>query len=132
MSVSFSCGCLARTRTRKCGTKNRCVTITLQGNPMSSGRLAATEAVQRYCFFLIYNLFIAFFCDNWSKLLDNQQIIIFLTLLGKDVLAVEQHVGAGRHVGIGNLLLVDAHATALGQLAHLALAGEDSGSIGQQ
>ena len=61
MSISFSCGCLARTRTRKCGTKNRCVTITLQGNPMSSGQLPATNAVQNYCFFLNYNFFTAFF-----------------------------------------------------------------------
>ena len=62
MFISFSCGCLARTRTRKCGTKNRCVTITLQGNPMSLERHAASNAVQNYCFFWNYNLFSNFFC----------------------------------------------------------------------
>ena len=64
MFISFSCGCLARTRTRKCGTKNRCVTITLQGNPYVNLALCAKIAVQNYCFFLNRNLFITFFCDS--------------------------------------------------------------------
>ena len=66
-----------------------------------------------------------------TALLDDEQVIVLLALLGKDVLAVEQHVGTGRHVGVSEFLLVDAHATALGELAHLALAGEDGSHLGE-
>ena len=131
MFSSSSCGCLARTRTRKCGTKNRCVTITLQGNPMSTGQHAVQIAVQNYCFFLNCNLFIAIFCDTGRKSLDNEQIIVLLTLLGQDVLVVEQHVDAGGHVGVSKFLLVDAHATTLCHLAHLTLAWEYCGIVGE-
>ena len=72
MFISFSCGCLARTRTRKCGTKNRCVTITLQGNPVSSGRLPVQNAVQNYCFFLNCNVFGSIFSIlYWRKVSKN-------------------------------------------------------------
>lgn len=42
--------------------------------------------------------------------LHEEQEVVLLTLLGKDVLAVEQQVGAGGHVRVSELLLVDAHA----------------------
>ena len=99
---------------------------------VSTGRQAAQIAVQNYCFFLNFKPFVAKNYNKNIKSLDNQQIIVLLTLLGQDVLAVEQHVGTGSHVGVGELLLVDAHATALGQLAHLALAGEYGSHLGQQ
>ena len=56
---------------------------------MSSGQHAALNAVQNYCFFLICNLFIGFFCVSVTKSLDNEQEIVLLTLLGQNVLVIE-------------------------------------------
>jgi len=92
--------------------------------------------VQNYCFFLKCNLFGGIFLhfndSIGSLLLDNEQEIVLFAFLCEDVFAVEQHVGTGWHVGVGDLFLVDAHATALSELAHLALAGEDGCNIGQE
>ena len=44
--------------------------------------------------------------------LHEEQDVVLLTLLGKDVLAVEQQVGAGGDVRVSELLLIDVHAIA--------------------
>ena len=65
-------------------------------------------------------------------LFHDKQIVVFLAALGEDVLVVEQHIGAGGHVGVGQFLLVDAHAATLCEFAHLALAGEHCGILHEQ
>ena len=65
-------------------------------------------------------------------LLGDDEEVLLLALLGQHVLAVEQVGGGDEGVGVGQLFLVDAHAAALGELAHLALRGEAGGVLGEQ
>ena len=67
-----------------------------------------------------------------SYLLGDEQEVVLLAALCEDVLVVEQEGVVDSHVGVGNLLLVDAHASALCHLAHLTLAGEHGGIVGEQ
>ena len=62
-------------------------------------------------------------------LLRNHQEVLFLALLNEQVFAVEQVGGGERGVRVGEFLLVDADAAALGEFAHFALRGEDGGVV---
>ena len=69
---------------------------------------------------------------NGLWLLGDEQVVVLLASLCQDVLVVEQERGVDGHVLVGHLFLVDAHAAALGHLAHLALAGEHGCIVGEQ
>lgn len=56
---------------------------------------------------------------------NGDQIIVFLATLYEQVLAVDEVIGCDHLVECGKFLLVQRYATALYELAHLALAGEN-------
>ena len=65
-------------------------------------------------------------------LLHNNKEVLFLTLLGDEVLTV-QKVGLGDElVELLEFFFVDADTTALGEFTHLALGGEAGCGLGQQ
>mgnify|MGYP003509701797 CR=1 FL=1 len=54
-------------------------------------------------------------------LLYNNQVIVLLALLNKDILVVEQVLTVDYLVKRSKFLLIDGNATTLNKLAHLAL-----------
>lgn len=48
-----------------------------------------------------------FYRDKRNVLFHDEQIVIFLSFLNKDILIVEEHVGGCRQIYVGYFLLVD-------------------------
>ena len=64
--------------------------------------------------------------------LHDYEIIVFLAPLNEQVFTVDEVVGSDDAVESGELLLVERHATALHELAHLALACKHGGILREE
>ena len=66
------------------------------------------------------------------RLLHCYEVIVLLTLLSKEILAIDEVFSGDRTVLVGQLLLVQGNATTLHHLAHLTLRGEDGSGSGEE
>ena len=58
---------------------------------------------------------------TFFRLLDNQQVVVLLTLLSQQILAVDEVIGGNGTVLVSQFLLVQADSTTLHHLTHLTL-----------
>ena len=56
-----------------------------------------------------------------DMLFDDNQVVVFLTFLRKEIFAIEEVVGGEFAIESGEFFLVQAHTAPLGEFAHFAL-----------
>ena len=83
------------------------------------------KKVQFFCIFLLFDLKIPLLTSHLNN------IVILLSLLAKQVFAVEQHVCGDDLLWVGEFLFVDREAVGDNHLACLSLGWEDIGFLCQ-
>ena len=104
--------CPRRIRTTTNRTKTCCATIT----PLDKRAVSGCKGKKNLA---IRQIFLSLFTFHSS--LYYQEIVVLLTFLGQQILAVDEVVAGDRTILVGQFLLIQRYATTLHHLTHLTL-----------
>ena len=68
----------------------------------------------------------------WARLAGDEEVVVLLATLHEQVAPVDELLGGDQLVRGADLLLIDADASGLDELAQLTLGGEDGGILRQE